>query len=318
MKDMVYKIALRKREHERDFFWKASEYEFKVLDFRVSSRYWMADPFLYERNGEIYVFYEMWDFFRGRGVIAYSKINEDFSVTKPKIVINERYHLSFPNIFDWEGETYIIPESCGNNCVQLYRCVDFPDVWENCGMLVQSLYACDSVLMRDKNNLFLHTNVIAKNNCGHVPSCFVESIMYPVLIPDSSKKEFGELEAVSCSVGDYGIRNAGSPFYYGESLYRVGQDCRGGKYGGGICIFKVDSVKPYKESFVKAVSSDDMAEHVVNAKDKFFYGFHTYNISSKYEVIDLYSYERIPVFYSIIRFFYRCVRFALSFLRRVA
>ena len=120
-KSKVYKVALRKRKDSQDFFYKLKDYKFAVLDFNVSNRYWMADPFLYERDGITYLFYEMYDYFRGRGVLAYSIINDDFSVSKPKIIINEKFHLSFPNIYEKRTLLLIILFSVSYLQIKLYN-----------------------------------------------------------------------------------------------------------------------------------------------------------------------------------------------------
>ena len=315
-KSKVYKIAVKKRESENDFFWKKPEYQFHVLNFRVSKRYWMADPFLYEYEGIVYVFYELWDYIRGRGVIGYSIINDDFSVTKPKIIINENFHLSFPHIFDYNGEIYIIPESCGDGSVALYKAESFPNLWTKCGKIIQSINSCDSIVIREKNNFYLHTCIMGKNDKGHVPSCYVRNAIYPIAIPDSANKEFGELFATDCGEGDYGMRNAGAVLYDSDIIYRVGQDCRNGVYGKGICLYKVCSINPYEERFEKTVTVDEMVDHVLDYSDKTLCGFHTYNVTKSYEVIDIALQERIPSIYKLFNFVYKCFQFGKKILRK--
>lgn len=316
-KSKVYKVALRKRKDSQDFFYKLKDYKFAVLDFNVSNRYWMADPFLYERDGITYLFYEMYDYFRGRGVLAYSIINDDFSVSKPKIIINEKFHLSFPNIFDYNEEIYLIPESCGDGSILLYKATSFPDKWEKIGSLVQSINACDSILLHENDKVLLHTCVMSKKITEHIVSCFVKNLLFTVEIPNSAGKEFGELVATECGMGDYGLRNAGACFFDDGKIYRVGQDCRNAKYGQGLCFFSIESVKPYKEELEKTVSLSDIAFHITNCKKNIFCGFHTYNMTSKYEVIDIALQEKLPTYYKFVHFIYRIINFIGKIIKRL-
>lgn len=314
---MGYRLAIRQRKSKQDFFWHDETFDFHLLDLKLSKRYWAADPFIYKRDNEVYVFYELFDYWRGRGVIAYSILKENYLLTKPKIVINESFHLSFPNIFDYNGETYIMPESAGDNCIQLYKCVQFPNKWIKAGQLVQTIRSCDSILLKKSNGLFLHTNVMGRRNCGHVHSCFVKNLIYKVDIPITCENEFGALDAVSCGEGDFGIRNAGQAFVDDGVLYRVGQDCRNGKYGFGICLFRVDSLSPYVEKFVRNINYMEVVSHVKGLTNEECCGFHTYNTIDGYEIIDLAVMDKIPRIYSLIKFIYMCFKNVIKIAKKI-
>ena len=89
-KEKIYSIAYRKRDHQEDFFWLHDDYVFKEAQIDNDGRYWFADPFLYERNGRTYIFYEAFDLIERKGKIGYSIIAEDGSFSKPRIIINEK------------------------------------------------------------------------------------------------------------------------------------------------------------------------------------------------------------------------------------
>lgn len=74
-------------------------------------RYWVADPFVFERDGETYIFAELFDYLRRRGVIGYSKLKANGSFSSWKEIIVEPYHMSYPQIFEHDGEIYIVPET---------------------------------------------------------------------------------------------------------------------------------------------------------------------------------------------------------------
>lgn len=50
-------------------------------------RYWVADPFVFERDGETYIFAELFDYLRRRGVIGYSKLKANGSFSSWKEII---------------------------------------------------------------------------------------------------------------------------------------------------------------------------------------------------------------------------------------
>jgi len=58
-----------------------------------------------------------------------------------KIVLDEPYHLSYPYVFQWEGQFYLIPESSEAGAVRLYRAVNFPYSWDFVSNLIEGSYA---------------------------------------------------------------------------------------------------------------------------------------------------------------------------------
>ena len=96
-------------------------------NYPSQGKYW-ADPFLYQRDGKDYIFYELYDY--KKGVIAYSEINEDMSFTEPTVILDLSYHLSYPSLFEDSGELYMIPETGLSRTIELYKCNLFPNVWK--------------------------------------------------------------------------------------------------------------------------------------------------------------------------------------------
>lgn len=46
------------------------------------------------------------------------------------IVLRESWHLSYPHVFSWNGEVYMLPEGSGSGGLRLYRAVEYPLRWE--------------------------------------------------------------------------------------------------------------------------------------------------------------------------------------------
>jgi hypothetical protein len=49
---------------------------------------------------------------------------------EPFAVLERSYHLSYPFIFRWGSDIFMIPETSDNRTVEVYRAVEFPGKWE--------------------------------------------------------------------------------------------------------------------------------------------------------------------------------------------
>ena len=292
MKEKMYSVAIRKRLNGHDHFWLHEDYAFFKCNIDTcNGRYWFADPFLYERNGKLYLFYEAFDLIELKGKGGYSVMNEDGSWTVPKIIIDEPYHLSFPNIFDFNGATYIMPEMSGDYSLKAYKAVAFPDRWEITDVVLPDVFACDSVFIETGSKRYLLTNEIYHNvPNGQYASCWVKNYLY----------EMEGLKAIEDGLrvaeGDFGIRNAGKTFSNEGRLYRIGQDCRERRYGWGMALFEIESLMPYKETMVKSWSCIELATHIIKDSNEVIVGSHTYNFSEHFEIIDFSFLEKVPPF----------------------
>ena len=110
-------------------------------------RTWYADPLLYHHGEERWIFCEAFDLAAGRGDIAAIPLAEDGSLGEPQIVLATGSHLSFPTVFDWRGEIWMIPESSACHTIDLYRCTEFPGRWEQAARFPVGCELCDTILL---------------------------------------------------------------------------------------------------------------------------------------------------------------------------
>jgi hypothetical protein len=61
-------------------------------------------------------------------------------------VLERPYHLSYPFVFRWNGEWYMIPETLERRAVELYRATRFPDEWAFERTLLADVDAVDATL----------------------------------------------------------------------------------------------------------------------------------------------------------------------------
>ncbi|MFN0070271.1 MAG: hypothetical protein ACKVVP_02125 [Chloroflexota bacterium] len=107
----------------------------------------VADPFLIKRGERWSLFFEVVDRRNGRGCIGHASSLDGRSWSYDQIVLSEPFHLSYPFVFEWEGEVYMVPESSERYEVRLYRARRFPDRWELVTSLLRGPYV-DSTLFR--------------------------------------------------------------------------------------------------------------------------------------------------------------------------
>jgi len=107
-----------------------------------------ADPFLVRHNGRVWLFVEEIPY-RQKGVISVMELLPGGATGEPKRILEEPFHLSYPNIFEFDGRMYMIPESAKARQVRLYRAVEFPWRWELDRVLLDDVPATDTTLLQD-------------------------------------------------------------------------------------------------------------------------------------------------------------------------
>ena len=81
----------------------------------------VADPFMCQRDGRWYLFFEVVNHLTRRGEIGVAVSPDAEAWEYERIVLAEPYHLSYPYVFEWQGSHYMIPESGAAKSVRLYR-----------------------------------------------------------------------------------------------------------------------------------------------------------------------------------------------------
>ncbi len=137
--DEIYTIALRK---------KGSEGPFTMVPNQPDT--WMADPLITTWNGKDYLYAEVFDQRIGRGHISYAVLSED--PPQFHVVLKEPYHMSFPMIFEWNGQYYMIPETSENHSINLYQAEQMPDRWKRVKSFSTKGLIVDSVVLSMEDN----------------------------------------------------------------------------------------------------------------------------------------------------------------------
>lgn len=103
------------------------KYEYTVMD--TPKGFWAADPFLYEKDGEVFAFFEYTDTKKCKSVLACKRLIPK-SNEAPVIIYEFEFHTSYPCIFEYNNELYIVPETSQNKTVEILKCKKWPYKWE--------------------------------------------------------------------------------------------------------------------------------------------------------------------------------------------
>jgi hypothetical protein len=123
----------------------------------------VADPFMVHRNGSWFLFYEVIanEIPKGSIGLAYSEDGERWNYRG--IVLSEPFHLSYPYVFEWDGEFFMIPETGQANAVRLYKAEEFPYKWKFERTLLQGFGYVDSSIFYFRDKWWLYTSTRTNN-----------------------------------------------------------------------------------------------------------------------------------------------------------
>jgi len=131
--------------------------DFKVI-MPPRDRDW-ADPFLWNHEGQHYIFIEEMPYSTQRGHISCLTLDDKLNIVSKQIVLERPYHLSYPFLFIYDKQLYMMPETKSNHAIELYRCVQFPNKWEFAKSLMQNVDAVDATLLHKDGKWWLFVNL---------------------------------------------------------------------------------------------------------------------------------------------------------------
>ena len=122
-----------------------------------------ADPFLFRHEGKWHLFFEVLRRADELGVIARAESVDGRTWSYGGMVLEETFHLSYPQVFEWDGGIYMIPESAADFSVRLYRAVEFPDRWEHAATLLYGYPFADATVFRHAGRWWMFVSTNANN-----------------------------------------------------------------------------------------------------------------------------------------------------------
>lgn len=116
-----------------------------------------ADPFVIEKDNKNFCFVECFNYSEKKAKINVYELSEKGYVFLGT-ALEESFHLSFPYIFEFNNEIYMVPESSKNRDIRLYKCQNFPLDWKLQEVLIDNIDAADSMIFQKDNKWWLMTN----------------------------------------------------------------------------------------------------------------------------------------------------------------
>jgi hypothetical protein len=186
----------------------------------------VADPFLVTSDNAFYIFFEAMDRKSNRAAIAYAFSDDLKNWLYGKIVVKEDFHLSFPYVFHYDSEFYMIPESSDAWSVRLYKSIRFPDKWKYIGNLISGYQYKDPIVFFHNGMWWMFVSA-GKNNIMNLYFSrellgrWCQHPMNPIIKFDKKR-----------------ARAAGRVFCFNGKLYRVAQD-NSVKYGRQVWAYEI-------------------------------------------------------------------------------
>jgi hypothetical protein len=233
-------------------------------------RFW-ADPFPVVRGGRYYIFLEECLYQDKHGKIVVAPLDEDGKPAEMIPVLERDYHLSFPNIFEWKGETYMLPEAADGGNIELYRCLSFPGHWMHESNLLEGVPGADPVIHRIGNRWWLFVTMPAPGTESWDEDLYLFHAATP-LGPWRPHRR----NPVKSDVRN--ARSAGRIFTQNGKLFRPAQDCSG-CYGSAVVINEIS-----------CLSEREFVERPVSTLRprwrRGLFGMHTLNAAGKLTTVD--------------------------------
>ena len=222
-------------------------HQFKEV-FPPKDRFW-ADPIVIRTGDFYYIFVEEYIYKSKKGHIACLKMDQQGKIKDSIPVLEEEYHLSYPFVFEWRGNYYMVPESVEANTIGLYECVEFPHRWKFKLNLMENVLAVDTTLLFYQEKWWLFTG-IAKNEAS-LP--FVELFLFFSNDPFTNQWTPHPQNPIIADVKK--ARPAGSLFVGNGKIFRPSQDCSK-TYGYGFDLNEILLLSEfeYREKLVVSVT----------------------------------------------------------------
>jgi hypothetical protein len=241
--------------------------------FRIMRPQWdrfYADPFLAEKDGRSYIFFEDYRFSSQKGLISCCELDSAGNCSEPRVVLERPYHLSYPFLFTWQGEIYMIPETRDNRTIEMYRASDFPYTWVHEAVLMSDVAATDSTLLHHHDKWWLFTAGVHDHAAPEKTLC--------LFFADSPRGPWSEHPKNPIVSDVCHARPAGCLYFDNGQLIRPGQDCSK-SYGYAVRLHRVDvlSETDYQETQLASITPDC----VPGSR-----GIHTLNQNAERRVMD--------------------------------
>jgi len=229
-----------------------------------------ADPFIVDDQ---YLFVEQIDARTGKGNLQVVTIDHQGRTSNQTKIIDETFHLSYPNVIKYGDQWLMIPESAESMGLRLYASNSFPHTWKFVRELQSNVQFLDFTPFFHRKLWWMFTIVKSMKDGGSYDQLF---LFYS---SDILNREWMPHRQNPIITDSSLARPAGKLFFKNNELFRPSQDCFN-EYGGRIRINKITVLteNEFKEEFVEYIDSSTLGIKAM--------GVHTINRANNFTVYD--------------------------------
>lgn len=240
----------------------------KYQQITAPKKAFWADPSVFIHKNIRYLFFEEYLYATKKAHISVLHLDEDGNASEPRVVLDKPYHLSYPFVFEQDGNIYMLPETSANKTIELYRAISFPYEWQLEKVLMKDVHAVDSTLLFHNNNWWLFANIKENNGSSAWDELFVFHAPHFVTDQWTAHTQNPVVSDVRSA------RPAGNFYNEKGKLMRPSQDCSC-TYGYAININEITELTPtvYQEKQIQKLLPDWDAQvkaiHTLSSQDGF-------------------------------------------------
>lgn len=285
--DFAYAIAYRpvSPSSPKDYL-KGEEASFRLL--KPTLRYWYADPLIGRVKDTEYLFMEVYDRKKHKGMIGVSAFADNGRLNTPRIILEEDFHLSFPVVFTYMGRTIMMPECSESKSLRFY------ELDENTltPRLIRTVPTEGRIV--DTVVLDIQSEKITLLGCKEDENDAKKTSLVCLALSDleQGKPEYLPLPEEYASPS-FLLRNAGPVIDAEHKKIRVLQESTETEYGHNLIFREITGIVPdFSEKNLEKVFLNDLPVRLPIGYRR--QGTHTYSLGEKYEVTDI-SFNRFHV-----------------------
>jgi hypothetical protein len=149
----------------------------------------VADPFMVHHDGVWYMFFEIMNAETKKGDIGLATSKDGYTWDYKQVVLSEPFHLSYPYVFEWNNNFYIVPETYKAQSIRLYKATKFPTEWAFVKPLLTDKDYVDSSIVYFNNFWWLFTSSTQSNTLylyysSELTGSWIEHPESPIIIDD--------------------------------------------------------------------------------------------------------------------------------------
>ncbi|MCJ2094962.1 formyl transferase [Methylobacterium sp. J-072] len=215
------------------------------------ARRFYADPFPLAFAGSTHVFVEEFPHATGKAIISAVRFGPDGPEGTPVPVLEEPHHLSYPFVFERDGEAWMVPESSAAGTVDLYRATRFPGGWVKEATLLSGVVASDATLVEHAGHWWIFATVRDAGPSAPLGSGSYHDALHIWSAPDF-RGPYTAHPGNPVLIDPSTARPAGRIVERGGHLIRPVQDCSQG-YGRALGLARIDRLDP--DGFAQTIVS---------------------------------------------------------------